>query len=225
MPCWRLAHLETELFICADKLCEQASIQEVRSLRLELDTYIAVNPQFLKSLTPVEPERNAPETVKSMCRAAKCADVGPMAAVAGAFCAHVGCEILKTSEQVIVENGGDIFIKTDKPKTVAVFAGSSPLSLKVGIVVDSREMPMAVCTSSGTVGPSLSFGKADAAVVVSPNAYLADACATRLGNEVTCAADIERALEVIMRVPGVTGAMAIVGDVCGAVGEILLKTL
>ncbi len=225
MPCWRVQHLETELFICADRLCEDAAAEAVRSLRSELDAYIAVNPQFSKSLEPVEPEKNAPETVKAMCRAAKSAGVGPMAAVAGAFSAQVGRQILKFSKQVIVENGGDIFIKTDKQKTVAVFAGSSPLSLKVGIVVDSREMPMSVCTSSGTVGPSLSFGKADAAVVVSPNAYLADACATRLGNEIKHAADIESALDMMMRVPGVTGAMAIVDDVCGAVGDIRLETL
>jgi ApbE superfamily uncharacterized protein (UPF0280 family) len=225
MPCWHVQHLETELFICADKRCEQIAADAVRSLRSELDAYIAVHPQFLKSLTPVEPAADASETIKAMCRAAKSADVGPMAAVAGAFSDYVGRQILKLSNQVIVENGGDIFIKTEQPKTVAVFAGNSPLSLKVGIVVDAREMPMAVCTSSGTVGPSLSFGKADAAVVVSPNAYLADACATRLGNEVKCAADIERALDTIVRISGVSGAMAIVGDVCGAVGDIRLETL
>ncbi len=225
MPCWRLQHFETELFICADGLHADAAAEAVSLLRSELDAYIAANPLFLKSLKPVEPEEGAPDAVKAMCRAAKYAGVGPMAAVAGAFSAQVGRQILKFSKQVIVENGGDIFIKSDKPKTVAVFAGNSPLSLKVGIMVDSREMPMSVCTSSGTVGPSLSFGKADAAVVVSPDAYLADACATRLGNEVKCAADIEHALDVIIHIPGVTGAMAIVDDVCGAVGDIRLETL
>ncbi len=124
-----------------------------------------------------------------------------------------------------MENGGDIFLKTFEPTTVAVYAGHSPLSLKIGIIVDSREMPMSVCTSSGTVGPSLSFGRADAAVVVSPDACVADACATRLGNEVKTAADVERALELIMRVPGVTGAMAVIGEVCGAAGSIRLQTL
>lgn len=225
MPCWRVQYLETELLICADKRCEHTAADAVRFLRSELDAYIAAHPRFLNSLEPVEPKKDSPEAIKAMCRAAKSAGVGPMAAVAGAFSDHVGRQILKISGQVIVENGGDIFIKTDKPKTAAVFAGNSPLSLKVGIAVDSREMPVAVCTSSGTVGPSLSFGKADAAVVVSPDAYLADACATRLGNEIKCAADIERALDMIMRISGVTGAMAVAGDVCGAVGGIRLETL
>lgn len=225
MPCWHVQHLETELFICADERCEDKAADAVRMLRSKLEAYISANPEFLESLKPIEPAMDASETVKAMCRAAKSADVGPMAAVAGAFSAYVGHKILETSKQVIVENGGDIFIKTDRPKTVAVFAGNSPLSLKVGIVVDSREMPMSVCTSSGTVGPSLSFGKVDAAVVVSPDACLADACATRLGNEVKCAADIERALDMIIHIPGVTGAIAIVDDVCGAVGDIRLKTL
>lgn len=225
MPCWRVQHLDTELYICAEKRCEANAAKAVRDLRTQLDRYIAAYPFFLTSLVPIDPEANAPEAVKAMCRAAQKAGVGPMAAVAGAFSEHVGQAILHTSKQVIVENGGDIFIKTDASKSVAVYAGSSPLSLKMGIQVDSREMPMSVCTSSGTVGPSLSFGKADAAVVVSPDAYLADACATRLGNEVKNAADIERALALIMCIAGVTGAMAIVGDICGAAGSIRLETL
>ncbi len=225
LPCFHVQHLETELFICADRQLDGAAVGAVKDLRAGLDAYIAANPLFLTSLEPVEPAEGAPEAVTAMCRAATAADVGPMAAVAGAFSEHVGREILKTSKQVIVENGGDIFLKTDEPTTVAVYAGNSPLSLKVGIVLDSREMPMSVCTSSGTVGPSLSFGRADAAVVVSPDACLADACATRLGNEVKTAADIERALEMIMSIPGVTGALAVIGEVCGAAGHIRLQTL
>ncbi len=225
MPCWRMQHLETELFICADTLLEETAETAVKTLRKELDAYIAANPLFLTSLEPLEPEEGAPETVRAMCAAGKAAGVGPMAAVAGAFSAHAGRALLRHSRQVIVENGGDIFIKTDEPKTVAVFAGESRLSMKVGIRIDSREMPVSVCTSSGTVGPSLSFGKADAAAVVSPDACLADACATRLGNEVKTPADIERALEMIMTIPGVTGAVAIAGDVCGAAGQIFLETL
>lgn len=217
--------METELFVCADRRCDEAALITVKKLRAQLDAYIAANPLFLISLTPLEPAADAHEAIKAMCRAAKAAGVGPMAAVAGAFSEAVGRDLLKQSKQVIVENGGDIFLKTDEPTTVAVFAGHSPLSLKIGIIVDSREMPVSVCTSSGTVGPSLSFGKADAAVVVSPDACLADACATRLGNELKTAADIKKALNLIMRVRGVTGALAIIGETCGAAGAIRLETL
>jgi ApbE superfamily uncharacterized protein (UPF0280 family) len=146
-----------------------------------------------------------------------------MAAVAGAFSAYVGYDLLKYSNEVIVENGGDIFMKTDAERTVAIYAGSSPLSMKLGLVLEPG--PVSVCTSSGTVGPSLSFGHADAAAVVAADACLADACATRLGNELKSADDISRALDLIAEIPGVIGAVAVVGDKCGAVGDIRLKAL
>lgn len=218
-----MQHRETELFICADKPLRDEAADAVISLRAQLDAYIKKHPLFLTSLTPVEPAADAPEAVAAMCRAGKAAGVGPMAAVAGAFSAHVGLLLLKACAQVIVENGGDLFISAAAPVTAAVYAGKSPLSLKVGI--ELCDMPVSVCTSSGTVGPSLSFGKADAAVVVSDDACLADACATRLGNEIQSAADIERALGVIMRVKGVVGALAIAGELCGAAGDIRLTAL
>ncbi len=225
MHSWCVQHKQTELFICADLPYEKEAADAIVTLRTQLDAYILAHPVFSESIVPVEPAEDAPAVVRAMCLAGKAANVGPMAAVAGAFAAYVGSILLKNSKQVIVENGGDIFIKTDKPKTVAVYAGKSPLSMKIGVVVDSREMPMSICTSSGTVGPSLSFGQADAAVVVAADACLADACATRLGNEVKSAHDIENALETIMSISGVTGAMAIVGDKCGAVGRIALETV
>jgi ApbE superfamily uncharacterized protein (UPF0280 family) len=132
--------------------------------------------------------------------------------------------LLKVSPRVIVENGGDIWMKTGGQSIVAVYAGSSPLSMKVGIVVDAAQ-PISVCTSSGTVGPSLSFGTADAAVVVSRDAVLADACATRLGNEIKTADDIAAAVELICDISGIIGALAVKGEACGAAGNIELKAL
>ena len=221
---WRTAFQDTELFICAETLLETQAMDAVSALRRELDAYIALQPEFLTSLSPIEPLPDAPDVAAAMCRAGKAAGVGPMAAVAGAFAAHVGQGLLQFSPQVIVENGGDIWMKTGGQSTVAVYAGNSPLSMKVGIVVDATR-PISVCTSSGTVGPSLSFGKADAAVVVSHDAYLADACATRLGNEIKAADDIAAAVELISGIPGVVGALAALGEACGAAGNIELKAL
>ena len=220
---WRTQHRETELFICADKLLERFALEAVVRLRAVLDGYISKHPVFATSLVPVSPLPEAPSVIVDMCRAGFAANVGPMAAVAGAFSEHVGCEILKYSKEVIVENGGDIFMKADTERTVAVYAGNSPLTLKIGLIVETG--PVSICTSSGTVGPSLSFGRADAAVVVSHDACLADACATRLGNELKTADDIARALDVIVAISGVIGALAVVGDKCGAVGDIRLTAV
>ncbi len=222
---WRTVYKDTELFICAEGLLEKQAWDAVLSLRRELEAYIARHPEFLTSLSPIEPLPGAPEAVVRMCRAGAAANVGPMAAVAGAFSAHVGETLLRLSPQVIVENGGDIFMKTNTVSNAAVFAGQSPLSMRVGIAIDSSAQPVSVCTSSGTIGPSLSFGRADAAVVVSHDAYLADACATRMGNEVKTAEDIAAAVELVCGIKGVIGALAVVGEACGAAGNIALVAL
>ncbi len=120
-----------------------------------------------------------------MAAAAQTAGVGPMAAVAGAIAECVGRELLEFSPEVIVENGGDIFLKVSHRRTVGIFAGDSPLTGRIGIQIEARDTPLGVCTSSGTVGHSLSFGRADAVVVLAPAAALADAAATAIGNRVS----------------------------------------
>ncbi len=225
LTCWSTQYKETELFICAGKPLENEALSAVIELRQVLDDYISRNPNFKTSLVPLEPEPTAHPVITGMCAAGRAAGVGPMAAIAGAFAAYVGEELLKAADKVIVENGGDIFMYTGDVRTVAIYAGNSPLTMKLGLRADSREMPISVCTSSGTVGPSLSFGKADAAAVVSRSACLADACATRLGNELKTPEDIQRALEAIYGIEGVIGAVAVMGGKCGAIGDIELKCL
>jgi ApbE superfamily uncharacterized protein (UPF0280 family) len=108
---------------------------------------------------------------------------------------------------------------------VALFAGKSPLSHRVGLRIDPSWSPLGVCTSSGTVGHSLSFGRADAACVVAPDAALADAAATALGNRVRDAGDIPAALEWAAGLPEILGSVVIVGDKLGARGQVELVPL
>ena len=219
---WSMQYKETELYICAEKLLTKEAFKAAVSLRRVLDEYIEQNETFKTSLTPLEPMPGAHSVIADMCSAGKAAGVGPMAAVAGAFAAYVGNVLLKESSKVIVENGGDIFMKTGEKSVVAVYAGESPLSMKIGLEVDASE-PISVCTSSGTVGPSLSFGKADAAVIISRDACLADACATRLGNDIKKESDIKKALDIVYGIKGILGAAAVIGDKFGAIGEVELK--
>ena len=116
--------------------------------------------------------------MKQMIEAGQKAGVGPMAAVAGAIAECVGRELLAFSPEIIIENGGDIYLKCLKKRVVGIFAGKSPLTGKIGLEIDAKDTPLGVCTSSGTVSHSLSFGKADAAVAIAPSATLADAAAT-----------------------------------------------
>jgi hypothetical protein len=121
-----------------------------------------------------------------------------------------------------VENGGDIFIRADTPLTIAVFAGRSPLSMKVGLRIDAARSPVAVCTSSGTIGHSLSFGSADAVCVVSSSCALADASATAIGNTVRAASDIQKAVAFGQKIPGIDGMLIIKDDKLGAWGNLEL---
>lgn len=187
-----------------------------------LEDYVRADQMFLKSLTPVPVHARAPAVVQAMARAAARADVGPMAAVAGAIAERVGQHLLSRSEEVIVENGGDIFVRVKRDRVVAIDAGASPFSWKLGIKVTAAMGGVGVCTSSGTRGQSLSFGRADAACVVARSPALADAAATAVGNRVQHAGDIDAGLEIARRIPGLAGVVVVVGDSIGAWGGIEL---
>lgn len=184
----------------------------IQTCRKPLEEYIQQDPEFLKALTPHAVLEDAPLIAKTMAEAGRLAGVGPMAAVAGAVAEWVGKAIAKRSRDVIVENGGDIFIKTTRLRKVGIFAGDSPLSNRVAIEIRPEQTPLGICTSSGKVGPSLSFGKADAVVVLSQSAALADAVATACGNLVKSEEDLEKTLEFASQVPGVSGCLVIKND-------------
>jgi hypothetical protein len=148
-----------------------------------------------------------------------------MAAVAGAVAERVGRSLLNHTGQVIVENGGDIFLCVDAETVIGVYAGASPLSHRLGLKIDPGSMPLSVCTSSGTIGHSKSFGKADAVCVLSPSCALADAAATAIANHVQGPEDIEAAARRGKSIAGVWGVLVVTGDKMGAWGQIEITAL
>lgn len=148
--------------------------------------------------------------------------MGPMAAVAGAVAEFVGRDLLKHSANVIVENGGDLFVRAKQEIHIAIFAGESPLSYKIALKVKPEETPLGICTSSATVGHSLSFGIADAVCVKAESAALADAAATAIGNRVREPREIKNALEAGTQLPGVMGILIVAGSQMGVIGEMEL---
>ncbi|MGB9975869.1 UPF0280 family protein [Thermovenabulum sp.] len=197
----------------------------VQKERLLLKEYIKKDPEFITALEPYTPLPGAPLSALSMSKAAQLAGVGPMAAVAGYFSEIVGKMLSNYSSEVIVENGGDIWLKLKKTRTVGIFAGNSPFSNRIGLKINPNRTPLGICTSSGTVGHSLSFGKADAMVIVAESAILADAVATAACNLVKSERDLERAVNFALDIPGVIGALSILGDKIAAKGYIRLVTL
>ena len=211
---------ETDLFISSDRDLTEAARDAVYRYREFIETYIKSHPCFLTSLNPLPRDDLAPPIVRDMLESSQIAGVGPMAAVAGAIAQYVGYDLLKKARNVIVENGGDIFLKSENEIRVGIFAGESPLSYKVALRIRPEETPLGVCTSSGTVGHSQSFGRADAICVTARSASLADAAATSIGNLVKGKGDIKRALEVGTKMDGVLGIVIIVKDKLGAYGAI-----
>ncbi len=216
---------ETDLLVRAERDLSKEARESVLKYRLQIEAYIDSNSEFQRSLIPLQDDPFAPEIVREMIRTSQRAHVGPMAAVAGAIAEAVSKDLLKLSKEVIVENGGDIFLATSKERTIGIYAGSSPLSLKIGIVIGPEDSPLGVCTSSGTVGPSLSFGKADAVCVLSKSAALADAGATAVGNIVKEKKDIELGLERGKEIEGISGVLIILGDKMGVWGNVQLTQL
>ncbi|MCL6638098.1 MAG: UPF0280 family protein [Firmicutes bacterium] len=197
----------------------------VREQRSLLEEYIERDRIFLHTLEPHAVLPGAPPIAAGMARAASAAGVGPMAAVAGAFAQHVGRALAARSKDVIVENGGDIYLKSTRKRRIGIFAGRSPLSNRLALEVRPEDTPLGICTSSGTVGPSLSLGRADAAVILSPSAVLADAVATAAANLVRDPGDVERAAAFALKIEGITGAVIIKDDRLAACGNLKLLPL
>jgi len=182
----------------------------LRRLRNEILTY--PDPSFLSSFVPLK-EREHRETemnkekgmgvdsdspfIAGMLKASRYSGTGPMASVAGAIAQEVGVSLKKrfSLEEIVVENGGDLYIDVLKPLPVTLYAGDNSLSGKVSIIVEPKHCPLGVCTSSAKVGHSYSFGKADAVMVACHDAALADAYATAFCNKVREGSDVQKVSE------------------------------
>lgn len=212
---------ETDLMIGTDDNYSKQILKIIRTLRHDIYAAIEKNQDFFTSLVPIE-YKEAEGIAKIMTDAAKLAGVGPFAAVAGAINDMLAQKLTDISKQIFIENGGDIYIKSDKDRKIGIYAGNSVLSNKFAIEIQKDLFPVGVCTSSATVGHSFSMGKADAAVVICKTSAIADAFATALCNRIKKTDDIAPALEWVNSFGQVIGAVAIMDDKIGAIGNIKL---
>jgi ApbE superfamily uncharacterized protein (UPF0280 family) len=225
LTAFRVQVNETDLHVQAAFSLEDLTRELVLRHRGHIEAFMASHPGFAAALEPWSEEPLAPPVVRDMIDAGRRTGTGPMAAVAGAIAERVGRGLLERSPEVIVENGGDIFLKVGGPLVVALFAGESPLSLRMGLRLDPAGQALGVCTSSATVGHSLSFGRADAVCVAAANCPLADAAATALANRVKDPESMARVLDLAGRIPGVIGAVAVCGSRCAAWGDVEIVAL
>jgi len=223
---FQVLEFESDLFIGVDhgsltpQLTERVKA-ELHILRQTIIDYNNNDPDFIKSLTPLTLNLNAAAIVADMLKAGKTAGVGPMAAVAGAISKHIGKRLELYSQEIVVENGGDLLIQTKKERRIALHTGN-PHFTDLGLKIKPQESPLGVCTSSGVMGHSLSFGKADAVTIISADIPLADAVATALCNRIKKSEDVKKGLAWVKNITGILGALIIIDDQLGAWGEIEL---
>lgn len=225
-------YLETDLWIGIDMASfndemKTLAATKTEELRKKLDKYIENEPFFKKSLKPFSPSESAPDEAKDMAAATEIAGVGPMASVAGLFAREVGEAILQnfSVEELVIENGGDIFAVIKDELVLSVFAGESPLSERIGLVIPAETGKIGICTSAGTVGPSMSFGKADAVVVICEDAVLADAFATGFGNKVKTPNDVEKVINQSEKFPEILSMLIVCEDKVGIRGDFEIRFL
>ncbi len=227
-----ITYKDSDLWVGIDPLSYKKkmadfALDKLKEIRDELEAYVAKDSFFKKSLKPCPVMEGAPELAKQMAVVAERSGVGPMAAVAGIFSETIGKELLEnfSINELVIENGGDIFLRIEAPLVLSIFAGESPLSGVVGLEIEPEKTPCGVCTSAGTVGPSRSFGKADAVMIICKETALADAFATGFGNLIKKPSDIEKVLKRTETHEEIIAAVMICEDQIGIRGEFEMKLL
>ncbi len=221
----RIAVQETDLQILTDKPLDKGFvINKIKVYRHQIEKYITKDERFLNSLKPISVDLKAPSVVREMAKAAKKVNVGPMAAVAGAIAQFLGVSLLKKGyKDVIIENGGDIFLKITRPIKVGVYSGRSRFSKNISLKIKPKSSAIGICASSGTIGHSLSFGCADSVVILSSSAILSDAVATAAGNLILSPKDLPSGIAFCRGIKGISGALIILKNKLACWGDIELE--
>jgi hypothetical protein len=215
----------TDLHVRTNRDLRREALDSATTHRRIIEDYIRSHPRFATSLEPQDAPDDAPSLIREMAAAARVAGVGPMAAVAGAIAEAVGRDLLQHSDEVTVENGGDVFISTRTSRTVGLYAGQSILTGRLGLAIQPEDCPLGICTSSGTFGHSLSFGTADSCTVLARSAAVADALATSLCNRIRTAADLAEMLDPARLPAEALGVLAVIEGKVGMHGSIRLVSL
>lgn len=209
---------ETIATILADDPAHVAAAKAgILSARQELEAYIARDPFFAATFDPYVPDSDA-LVITRMADATRKAGVGPMAAVAGTI-AWAGIEAMQEAGATfgVIDNGGDIALINDRPVRVGVHAGEAAVSDRIAFVVPPQDRVLGICTSSATVGPSISFGIADAVTIFSHDVALSDAWATAVCNAIR---PDDRSVLDLVDPAEVNGIFAVMGDTVIRWGEL-----
>ena len=132
----------------------------IYNLRFDLKAHINRNQDFLLSMEPIgKYDDNLSEIICRMYESSSHADVGPMACVAGTI-SELSLDYLigNGSSYSIVENGGDIALVNDTKVLCGIYSNNQVLGNSIAFEIKPRKKQLGICTSSGKIGHSISFG-------------------------------------------------------------------
>ena len=217
---------QTDLFVTAERDLSAPMLDLVREIRGELKSFMLLTPGFRESFRPVPTPDSAPLVAREMARAAELCGVGPMAAVAGTFAHLVADHFARVSPNIIVENGGDIYIHSMRERVVALL-GDPATGARLGLRLRKKDFPVSLCASSATIGPSVSLGQGELVVVRAKSGAFADAAATALANLIDTADDLDLVLAQARKMAplGLEGVFAQAGGKLAVWGRMELVAL
>jgi ApbE superfamily uncharacterized protein (UPF0280 family) len=213
---------ETIVTISSEKRYMPVAKDAIRSCRSALEKFIRKDPFFAVTLDQYRSAHpDVPPIAGRMIDAANTLGIGPMSAVAGTIASMaVEAMIDAGATYAIVDNGGDIALINDETVIVGIYAGESTTNIDIGLEIEPSDSILGICTSSGRIGHSISFGNADAVTILSGDVSLADAAATAVGNAVNGAASIKEAFSIVSGLKSITGGLIIIGGQIGIYGSV-----
>ena len=222
----RVTVAETDLLILSAHPLNISELERtVHRLRRDIESVIVADQGFATALSAYhKPVADKPVIVQEMIEAGNRCDVGPMAAVAGAVAEAVAHEYVERAGEIIVENGGDIFVmRKAQVLRLRIFTGD-PVWDRIVFEIPLRGKPCGICSSSGRLGPSLSLGRADLVMIVSSSCAFADALATRVANMVVDENDIDRAVAYARSFALTSAVLVVRGESIGLWGDLRIAS-
>ena len=213
---------ETAMTIMTDGKYLKEAKDAVFDARAIIEAKINRDPFFGTTYDPYEASKNDEPLIKRMCHASVSAGVGPMAAVAGAVAAYaleriygLGCRF------AVFDNGGDIAMCADRDVLIGIYQDDLRFS-ELALLIRASGGMRGICSSSGRIGPSVSFGISGITTVFADDPILADACATAVANNVKDATreSLAEAAESINKMDGAKGCLILCGGIMASCGEV-----
>ncbi len=232
----RIVVEESDIFLSCTDLIEKNEIlsfvhDELYYLRQILKSYILIHPEFQTSLMPIKSDSSANLIIQEMLSASSLVNIGPFAAVAGTVSEYLAYRVSNflqgknLPKDVLVENGGDIFIISTSERVVALLDKPQE-SIKIGLLLEPTQ-GVSLCASSSTIGHSLSFGKAELVTILATKGSVADCMATACCNMLKSKDDFQRVLSFFEEIKphGLIGIFASCDNEILAFGDIKLTAI